>query len=93
MDLYMCNETETTPGVNFNPDTGMLIIEGKSIPNDAEKFFIPILEWLEEYVKVTKVKTTFILKPIRFLYMYFKYYLNIKLLLKIFQNPESQLSL
>ena len=62
MDLLLCNETETTPGVNFNPNTGELLIEGKSIPNDAETFFMPILDWLEEYVKETRVNTTFILK-------------------------------
>ena len=80
MDLLICNATETTPSVNFNPETGKLIIEGNSIPNDAEKFFNPILSWLEEYVKATKVKTTLVIKlhyfnvssSKRILYMFYK---------------------
>ena len=80
MDLLNYKGTETTPSVNFNPDNGKLIIEGNSIPNDAEEFFTPILTWLEEYVNTTKVKTTLIIKlhyfnvssSKRILYMFYK---------------------
>ena len=80
MDLLNYKGTETTPSVNFNPDNGKLIIEGNSIPNDAEEFFTPILSWLEEYVNTTKVKTTLIIKlhyfnvssSKRILYMFYK---------------------
>ena len=80
MDLFTLNATETTPSVNFNPETGKLIIEGNSIPNDAEEFFNPILSWLEEYVSSTRVKTTLVIKlhyfnvssSKRILYMFYK---------------------
>ena len=80
MDLFTLNPTETTPSVNFNPETGKLIIEGNSIPNDAEEFFNPILSWLEEYVSSTRVKTTLVIKlhyfnvssSKRILYMFYK---------------------
>tara|TARA_B100000674_G_scaffold475674_1_gene469014 strand:+ start:1279 stop:1677 length:399 start_codon:yes stop_codon:yes gene_type:complete len=80
MDLFTLNATETTPSVNFNPETGELIIEGNSIPNDAEEFFNPILSWLEEYVSSTRVKTTLVIKlhyfnvssSKRILYMFYK---------------------
>jgi hypothetical protein len=80
MDLLNYKGTETTPSVNFNPENGKLIIEGNSIPNDAEEFFTPILSWLEEYVNTTKVKTTLIIKlhyfnvssSKRILYMFYK---------------------
>jgi len=80
MDLLNYKGTETTPSVNFNPDNGKLIIEGNSIPNDAEEFFTPLLTWLEEYVNTTKVKTTLIIKlhyfnvssSKRILYMFYK---------------------
>ena len=62
MDLLIYNATETTPSINFNPESGKLIIEGNSIPNDAEGFFSPILSWLEKYVKETKANTTLIVK-------------------------------
>ena len=80
MDLFTLNPTETTPSVNFNPETGKLIIEGNSIPNDAEEFFNPLLSWLEEYVSSTRVKTTLVIKlhyfnvssSKRILYMFYK---------------------
>ena len=80
MDLLNYKGTETTPSINFNPENGKLIIEGNSIPNDAEVFFTPILSWLEEYVNTTKVKTTLIIKlhyfnvssSKRILYMFYK---------------------
>jgi len=80
MDLFTLNATETTPSVDFNPETGKLIIEGNSIPNDAEEFFNPILSWLEEYVSSTRVKTTLVIKlhyfnvssSKRILYMFYK---------------------
>ena len=80
MDLFTLNATKTTPSVNFNPETGKLIIEGNSIPNDAEEFFNPILSWLEEYVSSTRVKTTLVIKlhyfnvssSKRILYMFYK---------------------
>ena len=80
MDLFTLNATETTPSVNFNPETGKLIIEGNSIPNDAEEFFNPLLSWLEEYVSSTRVKTTLVIKlhyfnvssSKRILYMFYK---------------------
>ena len=59
---FTLNATETAPSVDFNPETGKLIIEGNSIPNDAEEFFNPILSWLEEYVSSTRVKTTLVIK-------------------------------
>ena len=80
MDLLKHKGTETTPSINFNPENGKLIIEGNSIPNNAEEFFTPILSWLEEYVNTTKVKTTLIIKlhyfnvssSKRILYMFYK---------------------
>ncbi len=80
MDLLTCNATETTPGINFNPENGKLIIEGNAIPNDAEGFFSPILAWLDEYIKEAKASTTLVVKlhyfnvssSKRILYMFYK---------------------
>ncbi len=41
--------TEKTPQVVFK-STGELELSGKSIPEDAETFFDPILKWLESYI-------------------------------------------
>ena len=62
MNVFQCKPTETSPLVHLNPDDGELTIEGNAIPEDAEAFFHPILEWLDEYVNNTTVETTLSLK-------------------------------
>ena len=62
MNVFNCKATETTPLVSLNPENGELTIEGNAIPDDAEEFFLPILNWLEEYTKNTTVQTTLNLK-------------------------------
>ena len=62
MNVFQCKATETTPLVSFDPENGELTIEGNAIPDDAEAFFLPILTWLEEYIKTSHSKTTLNLK-------------------------------
>jgi hypothetical protein len=62
MNVFQCKATETTPLVSFDPENGELTIEGNAIPDDAEAFFLPILTWLEEYIKISHSKTTLNLK-------------------------------
>ena len=40
--------TENTPEVNFSPESGIFNIVGKSIPEDADAFYKPILEWFDD---------------------------------------------
>lgn len=49
--------TDKTPLINFDPIAGNFEIKGKSIPNDAEEFYAPVLEWMENYVKSPGKKT------------------------------------
>ena len=62
MNVFQCKPTEISPLVYLNPENGELTIEGNAIPDDAEEFFTPILNWLDDYVKNTTVKTTLNLK-------------------------------
>ena len=41
--------TNITPLVEFDPQSGMFRIEGKSMPEDVASFFLPLIEWLEAY--------------------------------------------
>jgi len=41
--------TPKTPTVNFNPDTGIVEIKGRSIPENSIEFYKPLVDWLEEY--------------------------------------------
>ncbi|MFP5471381.1 MAG: DUF1987 domain-containing protein [Bacteroidia bacterium] len=43
--LYI-KATETTPLVSFNPDNGEFLITGKSITEDADAFFQPVIDWV-----------------------------------------------
>lgn len=49
-----------TPEINFNPETGVLYLSGKSYPADAIEFYKPIIEWSKQYVLKPASKTTLI---------------------------------
>jgi len=55
--------TSQTPAVTFDPETGILEIRGRSIPENAAEFYIPLLDWIEAYSEtpqpVTKVNIRF----------------------------------
>jgi hypothetical protein len=42
-----------TPTIDFNAGSGYLLMKGRSIPENPESFYNPILTWLEEYFKET----------------------------------------
>jgi hypothetical protein len=48
MKDLIIKETEKTPSVSLSIN-GNLKIEGRSIPEDAAKFFKPILDWTKEF--------------------------------------------
>ena len=56
--LYI-EATRKTPHVDFNNVTGELIIDGKSIPENAALLYEDILNWIVEYVKYPKAITNF----------------------------------
>jgi len=41
--------TYNTPKVDFDPATGDLKFYGRSIPEHANMFYVPIVKWLDEY--------------------------------------------
>lgn len=58
MQALNIKATDKTPEINFDPAAGIFIIKGKSIPSDAEDFYTPVLEWMDEYLKSPSVKTS-----------------------------------
>lgn len=50
MDVFRLEATKNTPEVLFKPD-GHLKMRGRSIHEDAVKFFAPLLNWVEDYVE------------------------------------------
>jgi len=51
MDRLMIEQTKATPYVDFDPKTNILQIRGQSYPENAFKFYEPILKWVDEYKK------------------------------------------
>ena len=62
METFLKPATETTPFLKFDARLGEFVLEGKSIPSDAEAFYGPVLLWLKEYVDKPNIKTTLVLK-------------------------------
>lgn len=62
MNRLLINSQIDTPLVNFNFNTGVLEISGKSLPEDVNKFYNPIEQWLIDYFKSPKDLTTLNLK-------------------------------
>ena len=62
METFLTSATDTTPFLQMNARLGKFVIEGKSIPSDAEGFYGPVLDWLKEYVDKPNAETTLLLK-------------------------------
>jgi hypothetical protein len=57
MEVLYIKGSDTTPEINFNNLTGEFSMIGKAIPDDADEFFKPILNWLGDYVLASDTKT------------------------------------
>lgn len=51
---FLIKSTPKTPEIDFNCNTGELILSGKSIPENAAKVYEKLLKWVHEYVKSPK---------------------------------------
>jgi hypothetical protein len=52
MDALKIEATEDSPAVVFDPNGGQLSISGYSRPENAGKFYSPLLEWITKYESV-----------------------------------------
>lgn len=59
MKSISISSTKITPEVDFNSDTGVLTIKGRSLPEQAYGLYKPIIEWMDEYAEEPKSKTVF----------------------------------
>lgn len=48
-----------TPWVNFQAQEGLLEIRGRSLPENAEGFYRPLLDWVSAYVPIAPERTVF----------------------------------
>jgi hypothetical protein len=51
MNALIISGTKSIPSVDFNPETGILMVKGRliSASNQELQFFMPIIQWLKSY--------------------------------------------
>ena len=54
MENFTIAATDRTPAIDFNADAHELRFSGESYPENAAKFFAPVLGWIEEFVAAGK---------------------------------------
>ena len=60
MEPLVIRSTEDTPKVIFDPFKEMFEISGRSLPEDVNQFYKPILDWIKEYLTNPNPKSVFI---------------------------------
>lgn len=59
MDNLIIDATAHTPYINFDSETGLMVIHGRSIPEQADEFWVPLISWFESYVNSPAEQTIF----------------------------------
>ena len=57
MTNFELKETATTPSVLLDAVSGIIKIEGRSIPENVIDFYQPIINWIDNYAKEPNNKT------------------------------------
>lgn len=57
MEPLIIKPTDRLLSVSLIPETGKFVFEGRSLPENAKKFFISIMQWLEQYSLSPAAKT------------------------------------
>lgn len=61
-NIFIIEETEETPLIKFNAETGLLEISGRSLPENASSFFEPVHKWISNYISNPAIETIMQLK-------------------------------
>jgi len=62
MEKFHLEGSPKTPEIDFNGDTGILELRGRSIPENSVEFYAPLNKWLEEYAVQANENTTLDMK-------------------------------
>lgn len=58
MSVLNIISTHQTPSVYCDSDKGLIEIKGKSLPENSNFFYEPIMQWVEGYTNAPQKKTT-----------------------------------
>jgi hypothetical protein len=61
LDLHI-NKSTNTPQIDFLSEEGLLQFEGRSIPENPNDFYKPLIHWIQEYFKQPQKLTTIVIK-------------------------------
>jgi hypothetical protein len=59
MDDFKLEGTADTPLIHFSHAVGSMKISGRSLPEDAFSFYLPVIEWLSKYAASPAAQTSF----------------------------------
>ncbi|WP_066630225.1 DUF1987 domain-containing protein [Labilibacter marinus] len=62
MEVINIQGTDDTPNVILDKDNGKFEISGRSLPEDVNLFYQPIMDWIDGYSKDTNDQTIFHIK-------------------------------
>ncbi len=57
MSSLQVEGTPKTPHINFDGETGLLEIRGRSIPENSIDFYKPLIDWIDKYGRSPLQKT------------------------------------
>lgn len=61
MEDILIKATARTPYVNFNSSSGRLELRGRSIPENAPRFYEPLFKWIKQYANNPAESTSLIM--------------------------------
>lgn len=59
MDKLYFESSALTPMIDFDRESGEMSIKGRSIPDNPDEFWYPVLRWFEGYVEHPSASTVF----------------------------------
>lgn len=57
MEKFERKGTKKTPAISMDASDGMMLLEGRSNPENAREFYQPVMDWLDKYVEHPAEKT------------------------------------
>jgi len=51
MEKFIVAQEEKVPRIEFDAQSGNLLLEGRSNPENARELFGPMIEWMDQYIK------------------------------------------
>jgi hypothetical protein len=57
MESLTIVRTDETPGIEFSKKSGVLRLHGRSIPENANTFYQPVIQWIRSYVEKPATET------------------------------------